>query len=159
MEHTAYASRPLRWPDTGIPLPSAREAWWKRVPIIGGCIAGYLSIRREWSVARTFHDQVRQRPRADPRIWGDDPARQRVAICLAQAIQKAGRWPNAHFLPDDPIDILWWEHDGGLEPIEVHFELEESLGFKTTPEAFYAMDTMTFGQAVDHMMGLVQRKS
>jgi acyl carrier protein len=106
----------LAWPDAFYqPAPSSRL---KRF------FTPYANFAQ---VKEALDQQLRERPRPDPHLWGDDPVRVKTGSLLCKLIEETYQWPNDHFLPDDPFDIaclLPWDD---LDIVELTMSLEENL--------------------------------
>jgi hypothetical protein len=153
-----HAAEALAWPPEGLLPATPLEQKCGSIPVIGRFIAYQFERRRMRRVARRFHAQVRLRPPVDPATWGDDPARRKFAAFLAEAIRDAGGWPNDHFLPSDPMSILCWEHDYGMEILLVYFAVEEEVGKAMAIEEFRRICSMSFAQAVDFLLATAKAR-
>jgi hypothetical protein len=155
--------RPLYWPDGG-PTP---ERWglyatlylvmvgsviagclhgksWFCIALTAGCAVTVVHARRGRPTAQHIADQLRARPTFPSEAWGST---QRAALAeqVARAIADEIGWPNAHFLPDDRLEIMLFRagHDGG-ETFAIRDRLQVVLR-----HSWRWHPAETFGQLVD----------
>ncbi|RYG75021.1 hypothetical protein EON80_02020 [bacterium] len=140
---------PLHWPESYQPTPREPRSFWERLPLIG-----------EWfeasdypEVVPTLMGQLAARPKPDPTIWGDDPVRVEMALYLCNVVQQAYGWPNDHFLPEDPFEIVFLEPWDDLEIIECAMQVEEDLGLDLPDETVKEWGG-TLGNVVDSLVAI-----
>ncbi len=104
---------PLHWPDDFDP---GRD--------VGPCGGPPSSI--EAAISNQL--SMRSEPSADR--WGSDPARASIGRALCAAIQHEYRWPNARFIPADPVDVALLMPWDDLNIVEIVMDLEERLHFE-----------------------------
>jgi hypothetical protein len=91
--------------------PASRlEQLCRWVPVVGWLAAAFLRDRRRSAFEIAVNMQLLRRGEVSD-AWGPDPTRKRLAACMCALIQREFNWDNAHFLPDDPLDLLLW-HTG-----------------------------------------------
>src|SRR5688500_16031283 len=154
------ADAPLVNPPTP-PPPS----WIERIlwffPIVGWWIAGLL-----WSGRmRVKKDQIaiQMQRRSQPTFaqWGDDPQRRQVAVVVSEALKEEFDWPNAHYLPDDPLSLLIFRDDCESELVFVLDDVEDRLNLKRLDYALPKTmpdENTTLGMLVDEIVK-IQRAS
>jgi len=103
--------------------------------MLGGLIAIGRQAKRTRLRRKLIAAQLAARGPSIRLAWGNDPRRQSVALAMSRTIQRVFGWPNAHFLPDDRLDLL----------------MRESAEFLPNIRA------MTLGQLVDHLLHQPQR--
>ena len=79
---------------------------------------------------RGIHKQLLARPKPLPGVWGDDPKRLQTARYLCGVLKEEYDWPNNHFIPDDPFDIIFQIPWDDLQIVEVVMRFEEDLKIK-----------------------------
>jgi hypothetical protein len=88
------------------------------------------------AVRRPVVVHVREQLLARPEclhLWGSDPRRIELAGVLCRALARAKYWPNDHFIPDDPMELAFFEISGvdaHAEVVEVGMELTKKTGNK-----------------------------
>ena len=102
----------------------------------------FCECRRRWCVV-DVHGPTRRKPvllylgkqllaRPECRhCWGDDPHRRELAKLLCETTASLKKWPNSHFIPEDPIALVFFEIsgvDGQIEIEEVGRKLAEKTG-------------------------------
>jgi acyl carrier protein len=117
---------PLRWPEFYQARSEESKTFWQRLPLIGWLFA---SSDYE-AVAKSIKEQLLARPKPDPHLWGDDPQHVQMAQYLCRVIQEEYEWPNDHFVPDDPCEIVFLLPWDDLEIVELVMRIEEELGFE-----------------------------
>src|SRR4051812_20788512 len=145
-----------RTPLVEPPFPVARPSLVERVcwiiPILGWIVARALQVRRLLPWERYIDFQIFRRTAEAADAWGNDPTRRQVAAAISEAIRDEFGWSNAHYLPDDRMDLLWWSVGGNLggEAMYFLFAVERQFGVKLSAlDADFAK--MTLGQFVDHV--------
>ena len=76
-------------------------------------------------VVSHIREQLLARPEC-LHLWGSDAPRVRAAGVLCAAVARVMRWPNAHFIPDDPIELAFYELTGVDKPIDIFEALVET---------------------------------
>jgi len=107
-------TRPLSWPQIEWMCPSSRERMWSRIPLLGWFISGRLYVKRVSPVVQEIKTQLEARPIFPSTEWGSNPRRLEMARGIRRIIRDQMGWPNDHFIPDDPMDIVCWAHEDGL---------------------------------------------
>lgn len=108
---------PLQWP-TFFQRPD-RSSWIKQL---------FMPDRNYAQVTEHLKRQLLTRSHPDPMVWGEDPKRSEIASVVCKRIQEEYSWPNDHFLPNDPCDIVFLTPWDDLESVELAMQLEEDLG-------------------------------
>lgn len=89
-------------------------------------------------------EQLRQRPTFPAASWGSDD-RAAFAAAVGRIVAEEIGWPNSHFLPDDPLEIvLYCAGSDGAETLVISDDFEEAFG----RECEFGGDR-TFGEFVD----------
>jgi hypothetical protein len=131
----------LEWPgDFYEPVPSS---WLKRF------LDPYPNFV---PVKEALDRQLRERSRPDPGVWGDDPLRVRTALAACKLIQENYQWPNDHFLPADPFDIVCLIPWDDLDIVELVMSLEEHLGVTLDDAKALSWEGTTLDGVVDTLL-------
>ena len=148
--------KPLTEPDVALGPPSHWSWSCSSIPMLGRLIAAGREGRRMKQRRKLIAQQIAARRHSTRAAWGENPRRQAVARAICETIQRVFGWPNAHFLPDDPLDLLmreFWQDVAG-SPWETG--LARHLGM-TPAELAPHISTMTLGELVDHLLAMPQR--
>src|SRR5438093_13788719 len=75
------------------------------IPIIGPMLA---PINRQWApTVEEIKEQLLGREIPTASTWGVDPLRVSIGNRIGRLIQEEYEWPNDHFIPDDPLDVVF----------------------------------------------------
>jgi hypothetical protein len=124
----ARSVEPLRWPDFYEP---------RRHPII------LFSRRAAANWRATVQDaraQLQARPSPSADRWGTGDCRRDVGQTLCSLVQRTYDWPNDHFIPEDPVDVVFLMPDDDLEIVEVILEFQKALGVRL-PDVHAKLET------------------
>jgi hypothetical protein len=96
------------------------------------------------STAEQIAEQLKLRPSFPAEAWGSDD-RAAFAAALGRIVADEIGWPNSHFLPDDPLDVVLYSagSDGG-EGLAISYNFEKAFGRRCE-----FGDDRTFGEFVD----------
>ena len=154
---------PLRWPDSFVPPPPEppppeKRSWlrklWDLFPLrLPTFYPGYAT------VVPYIEEQLLARGPSDPSRWGDDPLRVRIGQLACKLIQKEYDWPSDHFLPDDPLDVVFHIPWDFRDWVEVAEELSFELRIDGDDVMSMAIEAATLGDMVDMLVAHVQRQS
>ena len=106
------------------------EKFWKRIPILGRTIAVSLWDARVHPIVEQVNSQLRQRAPIEEDEWGSDPARLEAAKFISLVAQRQIGWVNDRFSPLDPVSIVFWAHEDGLDDIAALQEIESEFDIK-----------------------------
>ena len=157
---TDSPATPLTDPPFDVPPPSRFERGCMFVPPFGWVVAAALERRRRMPRVRHVAGQLAARTHGDAdAAWCGSQSRRDVARVVSRVIRDLFDWPNAHFLPDDRLDLLMWSCGDAFAPIASAFAIERITGVKLvklddrTPD----LRDMTLGQLVDHILRLPRK--
>jgi hypothetical protein len=144
---------PLSWPASGKPPagPSTPPLIiYAIIMLIGGLftlivghpwvllaavlLCGFMFARAQRALRQPVVLHVREQLLARPEslhLWATEPNRLELARVLCTALARAKKWPNAHFIPEDPLEVAFFEVsgiDGDSEVLEVGAELTKTTG-------------------------------
>lgn len=128
------------------------ERFWKHLPILGWGIAGAKWDARTNPIAEKVERQLRERSAPPDAIWGDDPERVAVARCVCRVAQAEMGWPNDRFIPGDPVDVVFWAHNDGLDFDVAVLEIADHLGTEISIEESRAWFGLTLGDVVSWLL-------
>jgi len=106
-----------------------------------------------------IEEQLLARGPSDPSRWGDDPLRVRIGQLACKLIREEYDWPSDHFLPDDPLDVVFlvpWED---MQWVEMAMGLTIDLNIDADDAIRIAREATTLGDMVDTMIAHHQRQS
>lgn len=119
--------QPLQWLDNRKPEASFLD--W--IPFLAWFSP--LHMRRAL-VVEDVRRQLLQREAPDPSVWGSDPLRLQTARYLCRRIREQYAYPNDHFLPQDPVEILFQMPWDDLEMVELLLQIEKDHGIAVSDE-------------------------
>lgn len=132
---------------------SAAELRWKRVAFFGWMIADRLWGKRIQPIVEKIEAQLQLRATPDPSIWGDDVERRGLAEWLCAEIAGNFGWSNDCYVPSDPIYVLMWAHEDGLDLESLVLTIEEKLTIELDREQVAAwFHGKTLGDVVDELL-------
>lgn len=141
---------------SGIALIDAQETdaekFWKTIPVLGWAVASLLWGRRTQPLVKSIASQLRSRPEPPPHIWGSDPRRVRLGLFLSRVAEEAMGWPNSRFIPADPVDVVFWAHEDGLDLEFAIQRIEKELHIKLAIAEVEGWFGKTLGEVIDHLM-------
>lgn len=89
-------------------------------------------------------EQLKHRTSFPADAWGSDN-RAAFAAAIGHIIAEELAWPNSHFLPDDPLELVYYCPSGdGYESLTISDNFEKTFG-----RNFKFPDVTTFGELVD----------
>lgn len=156
--------RPLRWPGGKKPPEWFAVYWAFYAAVVGGFVAAVWRSNAAWmGIAMpavvgvvVFHhrknrttverlgEQLADRRSFPADAWGAG-GRAAFAEAAGRIVADEIGWPNPHFLPDDPLEVVLYcpAGDGG-EGLAIGDELEKAFGRRCTFGG-----SRTFGEFVD----------
>lgn len=158
---------PLRWPGGSKPPEPVWVPSLLAAILFGSFLAGFvhrswwfvLAVAAWWSIIK-FHlrsrqpvveqisRQLRARPRFDAAAWGT-PARAEMAAWVGRVISEEAGWPNAHYVPDDPLEVAMFNPAGdGADHLVLAAQILKKFGPAIRPR--HASDTL--GEFVDQLL-------
>lgn len=135
---------PLTWLPT-----EAKLSFWKKLLYFSSNKKNYYCIR----------DQLASRTDAVWQLW--PTGRRDLAKGISRLIAEEIRWPNSFFIPDDPCEILLWEHSSSIYLDSALTGITELLLGKITPpdellELYSQLHDLRYGFFVDRIAILVE---
>lgn len=103
------------------------------------CAQWYLiQWRVTWDIAR----QLKARPRDMATYWAEQRVDVHLAASVCGVIQRVAGWPNARFVPGDPLEILLERYTDFMTEPDVCAECEVQLGIHMDPRAVAEAETL-----------------
>ncbi len=124
---------------------SRAERFWKRVPFLGWIVASHLWAKRAGPFRRRLFEQIEARPRTPGSAWG---GASRVAQVVCEVAQTEMGWPSASFVPDDPVAVVFWSYDDGLDAQAALGEIRDRFDCDLPDEAALPFFEKTLGELV-----------
>jgi hypothetical protein len=153
IKEMAYvATKPLTWPSTGRPQDSLFERCCMWMPIVGWFVGAIHWQFRSHPIVRHIDQQLEYRNNLKAIEWSGDTQRQLFGRWLSHVIAQEMTWTNDRFLEDDPIEILCWSHDDGLDFDFVLQAIDVKIGRKLSQEEADHLLSLTLGEAVDYLL-------
>lgn len=121
--------------------------WWCAVVVPAWLSLVTLHGREGRPTVGALCEQLRRREAFPAEAWGD-ASRVELAEFAGQLIAREVGWPNGYFVPDDPIEIVFYAPAGdGAEFIIVLHELE-----KRSKRRVHGLRGRTVGEFVDQFL-------
>jgi hypothetical protein len=137
-------------PIGGIVLAVGESGWWGLLSVVGLVAWFRFSFLRNREIGRAIEEQLTSRTVFPDEAWGQSD-RLKTARFLASLIAKACHWPNDHFIPQDPTEILFFDARSDTpESWMMGEEMELKFG-KGAMRKIRWWEAKTFGSLVDLM--------
>ena len=132
---------PRQWPDL------QRRSLLVGFPIIGPQAGAYADICRQLSL----------RAPECWSLWGPNAARVEAARFVAKVVGEAVEWPNPILIPDDPYELVFWDHKSctvdDFSLVGAFLEIEKHFGKSSSEEEATRIYEGTLGCYVDFLTG------
>ena len=132
---------PCQWPDL------CRRSLLVGFPVIGSQVGAY-------------HDlcaHLNQRTPECWALWGPDPERIRAAQFVAETLADAVEWPNLILHPEDPFELLFWDHKScaidDLSLVEAMMTIEDHFNVSSTVEELNVFQKAPVSRYLDFLLG------
>lgn len=131
--------QPLKWP-----VDWSKLTPWQKVLVD----APFIGVRH-----RVFKDiitQMQQRTEDSSAFWNQfSPAELDIEQKISKiAVQELG-WPNSHFLPSDPFEIIMWDGTGDLATAAALDRIEKEFGLRRRSDSeWQELASHAFGYVV-----------
>ena len=81
---------------------------------------------------------------------------------VSEWIKEYFHWPNAHFIPEDPMEILTWDYeaiavDHNLSHVRLLMDIEDNIGEVPDDETGAAAFNGTYGELMRFLTGIRKR--
>lgn len=133
--------KPLQWPP--LFYQPVQLSWFQRL---------FAPDDRYRQVTEQLKRELKARPRPEPPTWGADPERVRIALLLCKKTQETYDWPNDHFIPEDPFEIIALLPWDDLDVVELAMALEEDLTIDIENFEVETWASITLGEVVDQLL-------
>ncbi len=119
-------------------------------------LLGFPLIGPQAGAYRDICAQLEQRTPECWSLWGDD-ARLKAAQFVAGTLAEAVEWPNPIFIPEDPYELLFWDHKScaidDLSLVDAMMQIEEHFKVSPSEKQMETFETGTVGGYVDFLLG------
>ncbi len=102
-----------------------------------------------------YETTLRARPEIPVDIWGNTD-RQAVAAALLNIIDDNFGWPNARFVPWDPVVVVMWAYEDGLDDTAAINDIEQAFSVIFTVDEWLAFYRKSL---LDLVEGILERRS
>jgi hypothetical protein len=113
--------------------PSRAERILIWIPLIGWPFCGALQEERFRPIIAEIEGQLLARPETD-QYWETCAGFEDLSRRLRGLIATEFHWPNDHFLPDDPFEIVFWDHGVSMDGIWTIQCIEEEFGIEISAD-------------------------
>ena len=131
---------PPQWPDI------RRRSLLLGIPLIGPQAGAYDHICQQLAL-RTADCWA---------LWGPNEARVQAAQFVARTVGEEVEWPNPIFIPDDPFELVFWDHKScavdDLSLVGAFMTIESHFGASPSDEDLDRFQEGTFGAYVDFLL-------
>ena len=141
------APRPLAWPGGGPPRLTRSQRLWLLFPVVGWIAAAVARGSRRRRDLRRLDQQVLARP-FRPQFWGSDRRRQQLARLVCETIADELGWPAPHFIPTDPLEIVFGRPCIGAEVVALFDGIKERFRYDVRTDK----EIRTLGELVDRCL-------
>jgi hypothetical protein len=145
--------RPVNWPALQFPRQwpdIRRRSLLLGIPFIGPQAFAYDDICQQLAL-RTAECWT---------LWGPNEARVKAAQFVAKTVAEEVQWPNPIFLPDDPFELVFWDHKScvidDLSLVGAFVTIEDHFNRSSSEEEFAHLAQGTFGGYVDFLLKRVE---
>ncbi len=132
---------PPQWPDI------RRRSFLLGLPLLGPQAGAY----------RNICAQLSQRTPDCWSLWGPDAARVQAAQFVAKTLAETVEWPDPILHPDDPLELLFWDHKScaidDLSLVDAELTLESHFKMSLSEQQSDALAAGTVGDYVDVLLG------
>jgi hypothetical protein len=134
--------QPLKWPVDWANL-TTRQRLLLDAPFIGVLDRAFKGIVV----------QIQQRPQECPEYWSQFSKREKaVEDAISRIAMEEIGWPNSHFIPDDPFEIIMWDGGDDLATAAALGRLEKELGLKRKSDSEWQnLASHTYGYVVQRL--------
>lgn len=108
--------------------------------------------KRAQPVEHEIEKQLISRPKASPSIWGNNPRRVELGQYISEIAKLQMGWPNDHFMPEDPFEIVFWSHKDALDIDEAILNIEDRLDIVIREGDVQKWVGKTLSEVVDHLL-------
>lgn len=128
------------------------EKFWYWIPFLGWAYANLLWHKRTSPIVEHIETQLARRPRPEPLSWGSNPRRVQIGLCLSRVAKEEMGWPNDHFIPADPVNVVFWAHNDGLDFESAVMLIEAELDVEMSEAEITGWFDKTLADVVDELL-------
>jgi hypothetical protein len=147
---------PLHWPDGYKVEQYVPKEWFEHLPF--SLVFFWLS-KPVWVYKDRFQPviievgkQLITRPEPSQSIWGSTPERVNMAQYVCAVIKDTYAWPNSHFIPEDPLDVVFQMPFGEVDLVECIVRLQEDLSINIQNKEAQQWSGKRLGNIVDFLL-------
>ena len=89
-------------------------------------------------------------------LWGPNEARVKAAQFVAKTVAEEVRWPNPIFIPDDPSELVFWDHKScvvdDFSLLGAFMKIEDHFGASSSEADLDRLWERTFGGYLDFLL-------
>lgn len=119
-------------------------------------IAPVLNTARALLFGRTNYSRICRQLRARTQCaldqWSHSERIRQVRDKVSPIIQDEFSWPNCYFVPDDPCEILLWEHSADCQIANAMSDIDKALGVhlsaEETEDIMQRVYSMSYGEFI-----------
>lgn len=140
----------LDWPDEC--RSQTREEWWNPAARLGAEWADVGLQERTW---KQVSSALTARDASCVDAWNAFPEHAAIARTCREILSAEMGWPSDRFVPEDPVDVLLWEHGHHLVDYESESAvqaMELALGLTLSDDFWERSLQLTFGELVDRLV-------
>jgi len=142
-----------------VPDASGVEKAGKLVPVLGWIVSNALWSRRHRPTREMYLAQLESRPEVTLAAWGDDLERVDIAARVCQIAGRNIGWPMPKFVPWDPMRVVLWAFDDGLDDVQAILDIEDDFGIEISDEELTQTLGNSLGEFVDEIRKRASSKS
>jgi len=103
--------------------------------------------------------QLSSRPSNIETNWNDNARRLEIFKIINGALENYSKWPNSSFIPEDPFEIVVWDHSACLLDDllidEALLAIENRFQVKPPHDFWRRCLSLTYGQVIDEFINLI----
>ena len=107
---------------------------------------------------RSYEKTLRERPNIPVTVWGNQH-QQAAALKLLSIINDNFGWPNTRFVPWDPVVVVMWAYEDGLDDAAAISDIEKGFSVAFTDEEWLEYYRRTLLDLVDGILERSERTS
>ena len=127
------------------------ERFWGHIPILGWALSNTMWGERTWPIVEKIERQLKSRSEPESGLWGESAAKIALARYVCKVAAEEMGWPNDYFIPDDPVGVVFWAHEDGLDVESAVMEIEEHLGITLDDAEVETWFNQTLGEVVESL--------
>ena len=140
--------------DLGQAIRQSRPGKWEcfmlKIPFVGCGLASDFEQCRFKPIVNEIEKRLKGRIDSEvEECWNKSSHNYETALSLMDISQHSIGWSKSRFLPNDPLLVVFWGHEDGLDWEEARLTIEHRFGLSLTEEEFIQSEEMSFGEFVE----------